>query len=331
MIFDPTYFDGEVREGFYVTPMMKRAWAASLEVLKAVEKICKKHGLIYFASHGTMLGAVRHKGYVPWDDDLDIAMSRRDINKFIKYAKEELPENYKVYTAEEDFKEFLIRVVNTDQLDISLRCMNRFHGFPFVAGIDIFIYDELPVDPEEEELYLALTSMAHNLAYWWNSDKYTEEQKEKKLAELEELCKYKIDREQSIRPQLLKLTHYLASCYQDDNATEVTMTYKVCKRREYRFPKEYIKEVMEVPFEYTTIYIPTHYHEMLTMQYGNYMTPKQTGASHLYPFYKSQMKILLDSMKESNSKLELPNYFWEEVKERELEYEDDINMHNNEE
>lgn len=331
MLFDPTYFDGEVRDGFYVTPMMKRAWAASIEVLKAVEKICKNHNLIYFASHGTMLGAVRHKGYVPWDDDLDIAMSRRDINKFLKYAREELPENYRVYTAEEDFKEFLIRVVNTDRLDVSLRHMNRFHGFPFVSGIDIFIYDELPLDKEEEDLYLALTSIAHNLAYYWEGDKYTEEEKENKLVELEELCKYKIDREQPIRPQLLKLTHYLAACYADENATEVTMTYKVCKYRHYRFPKEYIDEVMEVPFEYTTINIPKHYHEMLTMHYGDYMTPKQVGGAHSYPFYKSQMEVLLDSMKESNSKLELPDYFWEEVKERELEYEDDINMHNNEE
>lgn len=331
MFFDPTYFDGEVRDGFYITPMMKRAWAASIEVLKAVEKVCKEHSLIYFGSHGTMLGAVRHKGYIPWDDDIDIAMSRRDVNKFIKYGREELPDNYKILTADDDFKEFLVRVVNTDQLKNSIKYMNRFHGFPFVSGIDIFIYDELPLDKEEEDVYLSLIGVAHNLAYYWNTDEYTEEQKEESLRELEEMCKYKIDREKPIRTQLLQLTHYLSSCYQDENAKEVSMTYKMGRRRYYRFPKEYIKEVMEVPFENTTIYIPTHYHEMLTTHYGDYMEKKQVKGGHSYPFYKSQIEILLKAMKESESTLELPDYFWEEVREREVENEDDNDMHNNKE
>lgn len=328
MFFEPTYFDGEIRDGFYITPMMKRAWAASLEVLKAVERVCKDHDLKYFASHGTMLGAVRHKGFIPWDDDLDIGMSRRDVNKFIKYAREELPENYKVYTAEEDFKEFLVRVVNTDQLNISLRNMSRFHGFPFISGIDIFIYDELPLNPEEEEVYLGLVGIAHNLAYEWYTDKYTEEEKEENLKELEEMCNYKINREEPIRPQILKLTQFLSACYQDEESKEVTLAYKVGKYPHYRFPKNYITDLMEVPFENTTIMIPTHYDEMLTTHYRDYMTKKQVKAAHNYPFYEGQIKILLDSMKESNSNLELPDYFWEEVKEREIEYENDDHMHN---
>lgn len=312
MYFDPTYFDGETREGFYITPLMKRAWAASIEVLKAVESVCKKHDLTYFASHGTMLGAVRHKGYVPWDDDLDIAMSRKDMNIFLKYARQELPEGYRVYTAEDDFKEFLIRVTNTDRLKDSFDHMNRFHGFPFVSGMDIFVYDDLPEDSEEEDLFLSIMRLIYDLVYEWYEDTYTEEEKENKLKEVEELCNYTINREEPIRPQLLQLGQYLSSCFQDDKAKEVSIMFMLSIRKNYRFPKHYIQEVMEVPFENTTIMIPTHYHEMLSNLYGkDYMTPRQIRGGHDYPFYKNQLEVFFKTIEEQDSKLVIPDYFYE--------------------
>ena len=59
-----------------------------LEVLLAVDKVCKEHNLRYYIMAGTMLGAIRHKGFIPWDDDLDIGMPRADYDLLIKNAKE---------------------------------------------------------------------------------------------------------------------------------------------------------------------------------------------------------------------------------------------------
>ena len=72
------FLQGEVRDGFYVENMMKRAWAAQMEVLKDVDVFCKKHNITYYAEWGTLLGAIRHKGFIPWDDDIDIRMKRED-------------------------------------------------------------------------------------------------------------------------------------------------------------------------------------------------------------------------------------------------------------
>ena len=70
--FEDSFFEDEVREGFYVPAMIKKAWAAELTVMYEVDRICRKHNIRYFSDWGTMLGAVRHGGFVPWDDDFDI-------------------------------------------------------------------------------------------------------------------------------------------------------------------------------------------------------------------------------------------------------------------
>ena len=62
-----------------------------------LERYVKRHNILWFADYGTLLGAVRHKGFIPWDDDMDIGMTRDNLNNFIKYAKDELPDEYKYY------------------------------------------------------------------------------------------------------------------------------------------------------------------------------------------------------------------------------------------
>ena len=78
------FLEGEIRNSFYVESMMKKVWAAQLEVLHEIDRICKKHNITYFADWGTLLGAVRHKGFIPWDDDMDITMKRQDYIKFAR-------------------------------------------------------------------------------------------------------------------------------------------------------------------------------------------------------------------------------------------------------
>ena len=76
--------------------MMKRAWAAQIEVLQIVIDVCKNHNLQYFADWGTLLGAVRHNGFIPWDDDIDICFKRDDYNKLISILKDELPKGFAI-------------------------------------------------------------------------------------------------------------------------------------------------------------------------------------------------------------------------------------------
>ena len=67
-----------------------------LNILLDVDKVCKKHNITYYLGEGSLLGAVRHKGFIPWDDDLDILMKRDDYEKFLKIAQFEMGENYEI-------------------------------------------------------------------------------------------------------------------------------------------------------------------------------------------------------------------------------------------
>ena len=74
----PEFYKEEVRCGYTVNEKTKRVWAVQLEMLDEVERICKANGLKYFADSGTLIGAIRHEGYIPWDDDIDLVMLRED-------------------------------------------------------------------------------------------------------------------------------------------------------------------------------------------------------------------------------------------------------------
>lgn len=72
----------EERCGHLVTEDMKKLWATQMQLLKELQRICKKHNIKYYAIEGTLLGAVRHNGYIPWDDDIDVGMPVKDFDKF---------------------------------------------------------------------------------------------------------------------------------------------------------------------------------------------------------------------------------------------------------
>ena len=96
LTFDDSYFLGETRDGFYIEPMMKCAWAAQLEVMCVIKQICEKYDIPYFAYYGTLLGTIRHKGFIPWDDDMDICMLRKDYQRFLEVAPRELTGEYHI-------------------------------------------------------------------------------------------------------------------------------------------------------------------------------------------------------------------------------------------
>lgn len=90
----------EVIADYKISDKMKKIWDVELAMLDEVERICRKHGLTWFLVHGTLLGAIRHKGFIPWDDDVDIAMPRKDYDRFLTIAEEELGEPLSLHTPE---------------------------------------------------------------------------------------------------------------------------------------------------------------------------------------------------------------------------------------
>ena len=77
------FYKEETRNGYTVSEKMKRVWAVELDLLAEFQRVCEKYNLTYYADSGTLIGAVRHHGYIPWDDDIDIVMKRDDFEKLV--------------------------------------------------------------------------------------------------------------------------------------------------------------------------------------------------------------------------------------------------------
>lgn len=89
-----SFLQEEVRSGHLVSKKMKEIWAIELDLLMELQHVCKKYDLKLCAESGTLLGAVRHQGFIPWDDDIDVAMPRKDYTHLCKIAKEEFTSPY---------------------------------------------------------------------------------------------------------------------------------------------------------------------------------------------------------------------------------------------
>ena len=86
----------------YEPEVLERLHGVLLEILGDFIRVCEKYGLTYFAAYGTAIGAVRHQGFIPWDDDIDVGMPRKDYDRFFEVFQQELGEKYALLTPEID-------------------------------------------------------------------------------------------------------------------------------------------------------------------------------------------------------------------------------------
>ncbi|MBQ8445584.1 MAG: LicD family protein, partial [Opitutales bacterium] len=114
-----------------------------LGILDKVHEFCEKNGITYFLSSGTLIGAVRHKGYIPWDDDLDLYMPRADYDKFIKLFSANSPENTKLLSLETDKKyQYPFAKVIDDRTEMVETAVGE--SFKIGVYIDVFPVDSVP-------------------------------------------------------------------------------------------------------------------------------------------------------------------------------------------
>lgn len=139
--------DEEVICDHLVTKETKKLWAVEMDLARHLLDVCKKHDLRIWATGGTLIGAVRHKGFIPWDDDMDFCMMRDDYNKLIEIGPKEFKDPYffqSIYTEKHFWGGMIkIRRSNTAMIEKTYNIHKDFNRGIF---IDVFILDAIPND-----------------------------------------------------------------------------------------------------------------------------------------------------------------------------------------
>ncbi len=245
-----------------------------LDMLQAFVEVCRQLGLTYYLLGGTLLGAVRHRGFIPWDDDIDVGMSRKDYEIFIKEGQSLLPKHLFIQNLHSDSEYPMcftkIRNSNTAFVESSVAHLNIHHG----VFIDIFPLDYYPEQRSEQKRLqrkLKLCGARINRIYRTNEKKSWKGKLISVLALL--WC-----------PSLKKAISRREKFYERVKPSNLMVNHGGAWGNKEIVPKEWYGDGMTVKFEGLDVLAPAQYHNWLTQVYGDYMQlpPEEKRVGHHY-------------------------------------------------
>lgn len=273
-------------------------------ILRFFISFCEKHDLAYCCATGTMLGAVRHHDIIPWDDDIDVFMPRKDYERLISIAPEMEIEGFRLISAYNcPFYATFAKIYSKDTT------LWELESVPFVYGIyiDIFPLDESADNKAEfSKKYRHFRNLFRK--YQLSQIKFSAnrffryiKEGDKKLA-IKELASILIPSfwAEHFRNQIIDFEKDASKV----NGDHLVSYYGDYWDREF-FDKKWFQDYVEMPFSDLTVKVPTGYHEYLTNVYGNYMQfpPVDKRVSHHYHYYLNMDKgMSIDEVKEELKK-----------------------------
>lgn len=237
-----------------------------LDILSYVDSFCTKMGLKYYLGDGTLIGAVRHHGYIPWDDDIDIRMPRPDYNKLISiFNKKEKEGRYKLIAPESDLAQnSFVKIVDlrTIKIEPYLNYKNGYLG----VDIDVFPYDGCPSSEQEFEEWANIIrsydkAFLYKKRIWYRA----------LLSRAKDLCCKRLRAKILPFMSCQKILEEIDKKFQEYPIDKSCYICGVNTVDCFRVPKEAISDYEIVPFEDRQFRIPIGYDAILTAQYGNYM------------------------------------------------------------
>lgn len=253
---------------------MSRVHEANLNVLKEIDRICRKYHIRYMLDAGTLIGAVRHKGFIPWDDDADVAFTRSQYDAFMKVVKRELPDTMELlepdsFRGGKAFYDFTARIIYKNS-----RCHGDSPEMQFYEGklnhiwVDLFTIDRLPASKAGAAftrlLHMALYGMAMGHRYKLDFKKYSLANKifVGGLAAVGRLIPLKL------------IFAMQRAAARKDRHSKGSLRYYSNYQPDYLYvtvDKESCDQVVDMDFEDTRLMVPAGWHQVLTEVYGSYM------------------------------------------------------------
>ena len=238
-----------------------------LDILKFVASVCDKHNIPYYLAYGTLIGAIRHKGFIPWDDDIDIQMTYEDSQKFYEIMKTECQGTpYKMISPKQKGAiHNFFKVVDT-------RTIKKEMGFEkssvdYGVDIDIFSLTGTPDDFEVfKDLYAKIRKLTINLRI--KKQNLHGSWKNKVLLILNKIKLLFVSKK-----KLANKIHELRFKYHSPDSEYVSVIEGCYSAKAGRGRRGWYRDTVDVDFEGLKFKAPIDYHEVLTACFGDYMTP----------------------------------------------------------
>ena len=264
----------ETRKGYYVSSEMKKVWAVELQLLKKLLEVCEKYHFRIFAEGGTLLGAVRENGFIPWDDDIDMAMPREDYDRLQGIAKEEFQAPFFFQSGNTDlFPNGLSRL----RMDgtAAILPQSLFHDCHQGIFIDIFPLDVIPDDPKELDLFInAQIHKKRELYLFFKKHWSLSNIKYDWILFKSKLKIWTIGFNSAFHAYDQFIKQYAKS----NNQYVSLISWNYDER--YRRKRVWYNETIYIQFEDINLPVPADYDEVLTQQYGDYMIPVKAPTMH---------------------------------------------------
>ena len=257
----------EIRDGYTVSEKQKKIWSVEIDLLKELLRVCEKHDIKVFVFAGTLLGAIRHKGFIPWDDDIDVAMLKDDFEKLVQIAPYEFSHPYFFQTALTDRKYYIgyARLRNSETTGLV-----RYENSPDYNNgifIDIFLLNGYTHSRIGLKKQLFDLSFSEKFIRAYYDDLTTRKGFKKLIMWIVQRVETKLVSYET----LIQWNHNIL-CRYDECENRVTL---LTHGKRFLFncwcQTDDLKEITYVPFENIMVPIPKEYDKFLTTRYGNYM------------------------------------------------------------
>ena len=242
-----------------------------LKVFRTFERICEKHGWRYFTHGGTTLGALRHQGFIPWDDDFDILMPREDYNEMITIIRQELPRNLEFHRGDKEGPVYFSKIINKEEGIKERLCKATGLDLPMNPFIDIFVLDGLPNDVRDIGAWWRLRRILRCVQLYRYPQSYSGPRKKLFFARFLGCFMSIFIPKTSNNDEMMLLYDQLAMRWPYGAMTNIAEPAFFRMRTKRILTRAYYEPAREVPFEDGMIRIPAKAEELCENQYGDYL------------------------------------------------------------